>query len=665
LKTDIRALKRQAGIRPFAVRGFAEGKNHRCPFHDDTNPSFAVLSGDDGFFFKCQACDKSGDVLKFVELMDKVDFKTALATVKKEIGWKDEETEYKEFAYDQSKAVERLSEALEYLAARGISEDTARNYNLGVVDHPSIGLALAMPYEEQDGKIPAKLRSLDPAQKKFTQLKGLGTDSLLFGLHVLDFLYDSELWITESELDAMMLVSHGRNAISVSSATSSLDREGKLKFAPELIEKISKSADHIFIITDMDEPGRKNANAWLNTLPPHKAHLVEWKYDGKNSGQPKDIGDVYKKDPAKFETRLEELRKHALRPAYLQVLKRLSELDGGDPVMVIEQTLIEGTTMIGALSGAGKTWFALSMAKAITNGTPFLGRFAVKEPRHVIYMVPEAGARGFRRRAAWMGVKEERFLCRTQTEGAALSLSDPKLLMAIRELKPVVFLDTAIRFQMAKDENSASENAVGLATAFSALIAAGAVAVVGLHHSAKQTREHNELFLETALRGTGDLGAMADCVWAIQWDNGGPNLKGAQKEAFEKQSRELMRLWVKCVKPRDIEPEPEPLRLQGRSETGLSYLSSEGDFKVLSMADLPVSDNVRLANELDVLTDEDPTRSLSSLMETFEMKGARIKKLLKTKDKEFVAGEKGKSGYWRKTLPGQACQFEEETNAPF
>ena len=282
--------------------------------------------------------------------------------------------------------------------------------------------------------------------------------------------------------------------------------------------------------------------------------------------------------------------------------RKLEQLNDGDPIMVIDQVLIEGTTMIGALSAAGKTWVALSMAKAITNGKPFLGRFEVKEPRNVLYLIPEAGDRVFRRRAQWMGINSERFLCRTQNDSTTLSLGDAALLAACKEWNPVIFLIMPVRFSMAKDENSASENAVGLGTAIGELVKAGAMAVVGLHHSAKGTREHEELFLETALRGSGDIGAMADRVWSIQWDNGGPNLRpGTEaKKQFEAESRRLFRLWLKCVKPREMKPEPKPIiRLQGRSEEGLSYLSSEGDFRVLDMADLPDSPGARINKLLE------------------------------------------------------------------
>src|SRR5918996_414108 len=50
-------------------------KGH-CPFHTEKTPSFHVY-GDKGFF-KCFGCGAGGDVIKFVELFDKVSFPEAV-----------------------------------------------------------------------------------------------------------------------------------------------------------------------------------------------------------------------------------------------------------------------------------------------------------------------------------------------------------------------------------------------------------------------------------------------------------------------------------------------------------------------------------------------------------------------------------------------------------
>src|SRR5918996_2438261 len=47
-----------------------------CPFHGEKTPSFHVY-GDKGFF-KCFGCGVGGDVIKFVELHDKISFPDAV-----------------------------------------------------------------------------------------------------------------------------------------------------------------------------------------------------------------------------------------------------------------------------------------------------------------------------------------------------------------------------------------------------------------------------------------------------------------------------------------------------------------------------------------------------------------------------------------------------------
>lgn len=46
-----------------------------CPFHDDTNPSFHVSPTKN--IFKCFVCNEGGDAVKFIQKVEKCDFKTA------------------------------------------------------------------------------------------------------------------------------------------------------------------------------------------------------------------------------------------------------------------------------------------------------------------------------------------------------------------------------------------------------------------------------------------------------------------------------------------------------------------------------------------------------------------------------------------------------------
>ena len=62
------------------------GATHKglCPFHGEKTPSFHVY-GDKGFF-KCFGCGVGGDVIKFVELYDKVSFPEAVRQLAARVG---------------------------------------------------------------------------------------------------------------------------------------------------------------------------------------------------------------------------------------------------------------------------------------------------------------------------------------------------------------------------------------------------------------------------------------------------------------------------------------------------------------------------------------------------------------------------------------------------
>jgi hypothetical protein len=283
--------------------------------------------------------------------------------------------------------------------------------------------------------------------------------------------------------------------------------------------------------------------------------------------------------------------------SWLQKFHMVEDLPDGDVEFLISGILPAGVTFIGGLSGLGKTWFALSMARALALHKKFLGCWDVAEPIHVLYLVPEMNARAFKRRCVRLGIGGERFLCRTISDGAPLNLSDSALRCALRELKPVLFLDTAIRFSNSQDENSSAENQA-LARAIFALLHDGARAVVCLHHRAKESARVEELTLENCLRGTGDLGAICDAVFGLQLDRGDGSL------VYAKESRRLVRLSVRCAKARDFCP-PQDFRLQLDP-----FIDQIGDFGVLTdESEERASDGERLAAAIA----EDPRREKTVL----------------------------------------------------
>ena len=322
--------------------------------------------------------------------------------------------------------------------------------------------------------------------------------------------------------------------------------------------------------------------------------------------------------------------------------RTVGQLEKGDVRMLIKDFLPEGTTFIGALPGEGKTWFALSIAKALTTTDPFLGKFFVEEMVPVVYLIPESSSRAFRARCEAFGIPDDEnlFLCRTVSEGATLPLDDTSLFEAVCRLKPVVILDTFIRFSEADDENDAAQNKK-IVNDIVRLRQAGAVAVIGLHHARKDTRTKG-LSLETVLRGTGDIAASADAVYGLLRDdmlysNGaGPN-----------------EIRVECVKPRDFEP-PKPFRIAATRKpkpdeqvlgSTVSVIDEYHDLLVVS----DKASQLAAADKLNKLVEADRQMTLVELERATGMTSWAIRQALKNLGWQKPRGRG--NGPWTKPAP--------------
>jgi hypothetical protein len=297
--------------------------------------------------------------------------------------------------------------------------------------------------------------------------------------------------------------------------------------------------------------------------------------------------------------------------------RAVGELEDGDVRMIINGFLPEGINALGALSSHGKTLFALSMAKSLTTGEAFLGRFQPEDIIPCLFLTPESSNRAFKMRCRAFGIPDDQelFLCRTVTEGSTLLLDDPILKKAVEKLKPVVFLDTMVRFNQSKDENDAASNQK-LAKDIISLRAAGAVSVIILHHSTKASA-NEEMTLENCLRGTGDTAALCDSVYAIRRDRilyadgAGPN-----------------EIEVKCVKPRDFVP-PVPFKIASTYKradgTIVSYIDESGDFHLLELAAV----QQEIDSKFCKLVIEDPSISRADLAAELVVNERDIRKLAK------------------------------------
>jgi hypothetical protein len=329
--------------------------------------------------------------------------------------------------------------------------------------------------------------------------------------------------------------------------------------------------------------------------------------------------------------------------------RNLSEMEDGDIVMIIDGVLQEGTCFIGANPGHGKTLVALAIAKAITLGEPLFGipEYTVNKPRNVIYLIPESGDRAFRKRGeAFRLPQDDRFIARTISSGGPLALSDPSLMEAVRQLTPVVILDTASRFLQANDENSAAQNRL-LVNDVIALRAAGAIAVIILHHAKKSTTEKREtMTLENMLRGTSDFGAMCDQAYGLRVDEHLYN-RGAgpmEIELVNLKDRERLggltsvRLAASYKKPGAISP--------------TSFIDETGNFRPVDFKETKDRDRETLIQ----LVKSEPMMSVPELCEATNLKPFTVTETLKRFGWHVAKGGSDGHSPWHQD-EGKPCPF--------
>jgi hypothetical protein len=328
-----------------------------------------------------------------------------------------------------------------------------------------------------------------------------------------------------------------------------------------------------------------------------------------------------------------ETAKRCQSSTWQSAFHKICELAAGESEPIIEGYFEEGLSFLGAKAGVCKTWQGISEGKALRTGDPFLGVFPVPHRRAVLYLIPEMTERRFRNRCEKLGVdiNDPEFLVRTMNDGAPLPLGDPLVRSCVESLRPVIYLDTAVRFGGGKEENSAGEVSQGLINATYQLIQLGSPAVRALHHRAKDASD-DDLTLENVLRGSGDFGASAVCVWGVahetalragrlaQFDTQGRRKPdNAAKQKFEREylqeSKRLGRCYVECVKPGDRDLLLWNFRIQLRPS-----IDENGQIEMLTA--LPLVTSIDHGQVIDELLTAKPDSSAESLAKALNVSRA-------------------------------------------
>src|SRR5215471_2176990 len=130
-------------------KGGAQNFSGLCPFHNEKTPSFSVHATRQ--FYHCFGCGASGDVFSFVQRIENITFPEAVRAVAQKLGiqapresFSPEEAREAQLRtvllemherscafFEEQLRRPEAAKAREYLAARGLDEQTIRTFRIG------------------------------------------------------------------------------------------------------------------------------------------------------------------------------------------------------------------------------------------------------------------------------------------------------------------------------------------------------------------------------------------------------------------------------------------------------------------------------------------------------------------------------------------------------
>lgn len=255
-----------------------------------------------------------------------------------------------------------------------------------------------------------------------------------------------ELWICEGENDTELMVSLGKCAVGLPSATDyglvwNLDLTG--------IRSIT-------IAMDNDLAGRKPREILSKRIP--YAKWVKWTKHQPNGF---DLSDLFEhgrvgEDPKKFFAILKKrtkTNKVQLNELFNQTFAPLK--------WVVEGTIPEGLTLIGGGTKEGKSFLVTNIAMAATHNLPFLGKTVAQTP--VLFLGLEESDRRFQSRThdilgKWSGASDKFYFFKEWPrvgDGGLRALRDMvDHIITECDESPLVIIDTLSLFDRLRSKSS-------------------------------------------------------------------------------------------------------------------------------------------------------------------------------------------------------------------
>ena len=272
-----------------------------CPFHNDKHPSLHFDLKKNRY--KCFACGASGNVIDLVMRYNNMEFKEAINWIgNKEVNTAKDNAYEKKESREEAVDIEYLevlmknvcinedaarflfderridSSVVEWCGLTSISSDTpCWRWGKAFYDAPS----LLIPYRDVDGKLLTVQGRYLGKEKKPRFKFPHGSQAGMYNKQVIATLKKGdELWITEGPSDCWAMMSAGRKAVAIPSATSLTT--GDLRLLGEGLQK----GVSLHMAPDNDRPGMELFKTLKRHFPDLQGHVLP---DGV-----KDFGEMWK-----------------------------------------------------------------------------------------------------------------------------------------------------------------------------------------------------------------------------------------------------------------------------------------------------------------------------------------------------------------------------------
>lgn len=306
---DLVSLVKSRGV---TLRKNGKGYRGCCPFHEETKPSFSVNPEQN--LWNCFGCNKGGDAIRFVELIDQVDFKEAVNRLSTQIPvsgrQKTPKTAVKEERKETSVADKKLlarvvgyyqhtftedTRGLEYLKNRGISDKQSlidfgtgfvngslKNIlpddpevlntlkNLGILNkkgNETFYNCVVFPlYDQNGGIVNLYGRNIDP-ENGASHLYLAGSRSGIINRQAVK--RSSTILLTESIIDGLTLYDQGFKNVIPAYGVNGLTEDHLSLF--------NRKVKEVYICFDSDKPGKEGAGKTAEQLKKQgieQAHIV-------------------------------------------------------------------------------------------------------------------------------------------------------------------------------------------------------------------------------------------------------------------------------------------------------------------------------------------------------------------------------------------------------